>query len=77
MLVRAAELAGQRAVVAPGLNTLVDQQALPPTLYLLDGAPHAWLFPRMAAVVHYGGAGTTHAGLTAGKPTVVGPHAND
>ena len=77
VLVRAAELAGQRAVVALGWNTLADQQALPPTVYLLDGAPHAWLFPRMAAVVHHGGAGTTHAGLTAGKPTVVVPHAND
>ena len=31
----------------------------------------------MAAVVHHGGAGTTHAGLAAGRPTVVVPHAND
>jgi len=78
VLVRAAALAGQRAVVALGWNTLDDgAEALPPTVYLLDGAPHTWLFPQMAAVVHHGGAGTTHAGLAAGKPTVVVPHAND
>ncbi|HEX3591485.1 MAG TPA: glycosyltransferase [Pseudonocardiaceae bacterium] len=35
--------------------------------------PHEWLFPRMAAVVHHGGAGTTGAGLRAGRPTVITP----
>lgn len=43
----------------------------------LDSAPHAWLFPRMAAVVHHGGAGTTAAGLRAGVPSIVIPHTND
>ena len=32
-----------------------------------------WLFPRVAAVVHHGGAGTTAAGLRAGKPSVICP----
>ncbi|SEF21459.1 UDP:flavonoid glycosyltransferase YjiC, YdhE family [Amycolatopsis pretoriensis] len=35
--------------------------------------PHDWLFPRTAAVVHHGGAGTTAAGLRAGVPTLVCP----
>lgn len=39
--------------------------------------PHAWLFPRTAAVVHHGGAGTTAAGLRAGVPTVVCPFFGD
>ncbi|XVQ10810.1 glycosyltransferase [Spirillospora sp. CA-255316] len=39
--------------------------------------PHSWLFPRMAAVVHHGGAGTTSAGLRAGVPTVVCPFFGD
>jgi UDP:flavonoid glycosyltransferase YjiC (YdhE family) len=38
-----------------------------------DAIPHDWLFPRMAAVVHHGGAGTTAAGLRAGVPTVAVP----
>jgi UDP:flavonoid glycosyltransferase YjiC (YdhE family) len=36
-------------------------------------APHDWLFPRMAAVVHHAGAGTTAAGLRAGVPAVAVP----
>lgn len=35
--------------------------------------PHDWLFPRMAAVVHHAGAGTTGAGLRAGLPAVPVP----
>jgi len=39
--------------------------------------PHDWLFPRMRAVVHHGGAGTTAAGLRAGVPAVIVPHFAD
>ena len=39
--------------------------------------PHDWLFPRMAANVHHGGAGTTSAALLAGRPSVVVPFAVD
>jgi sterol 3beta-glucosyltransferase len=35
---------------------------------MIESAPHEWLFLRMAAVVHHGGAGTTGAGLRAGVP---------
>ncbi|WP_125262965.1 glycosyltransferase [Streptomyces alboflavus] len=35
--------------------------------------PHALLFPRVAAVVHHAGAGTTAAGLRAGVPAVPVP----
>jgi len=36
-------------------------------------APHAWLFPRCSCAVHHGGAGTTHAALRVGLPSVVTP----
>lgn len=36
-------------------------------------APNQWLFPRCACIVHHGGAGTTHAALSAGKPAVITP----
>lgn len=39
--------------------------------------PHAWLFPRMAAVAHHGGAGTTSAGLRAGVPGIITPGGGD
>lgn len=50
---------------------------LPEEVFILESAPHSWLFPRMAAVVHHGGAGTTAAGLRAGVPSIIVPHSND
>ncbi|GAA3243547.1 glycosyltransferase [Actinocorallia longicatena] len=44
---------------------------------VLREAPHSWLFPRMAAVVHHGGAGTTAEGLRAGVPSLVCPFFGD
>jgi UDP:flavonoid glycosyltransferase YjiC (YdhE family) len=35
------------------------------------------LFPRAAAIVHQGGAGTLHTALAAGKPMIVVPFAHD
>ncbi len=40
-------------------------------------APHSRLFPRAAAIVHHGGAGTTGQALRAGKPQLVVPHMGD
>ncbi|MFD0491303.1 nucleotide disphospho-sugar-binding domain-containing protein [Saccharopolyspora spinosporotrichia] len=39
----------------------------------MGDVPHDWLFPRTAAVVHHGGAGTTGAGVRAGVPAVITP----
>jgi sterol 3beta-glucosyltransferase len=50
---------------------------LPETIFKIDQAPHSWLFPKTAAVVHHGGAGTTAAGLRAGKPSVIIPFFGD
>ena len=44
---------------------------------MVPSADHSWLFPRTAAVVHHGGAGTTAAGLRAGVPTVICPFFSD
>ena len=49
------------------------QSDLPENVFVLRSAPHDWLFPRMAGVVHHGGAGTTAAGLRAGVPTITVP----
>jgi sterol 3beta-glucosyltransferase len=68
--------AGVRAVLAKGWGGIAAH-AVPASVFLLDDAPHDALFPRMAAVVHHGGAGTTAAGLRAGRPTVVCPFAVD
>lgn len=39
--------------------------------------PHQDIFPSCAAVVHHGGAGTTHACVCAGVPSIVVPHVAD
>jgi UDP:flavonoid glycosyltransferase YjiC (YdhE family) len=63
---------GHRGLLLTGWGGL-RAAAVPETVLVLDAAPHRWLFPRTAAVVHHGGAGTTAEGLRAGVPTVVVP----
>jgi sterol 3beta-glucosyltransferase len=75
-VLEALDRAGQRGVLATGWGGLVDHD-LPTSIYALTEAPHDWLFPQMAAVVHHGGAGTTAAGLRAGVPTVICPFFGD
>lgn len=77
IVLEALALSQQRGIVALGWNRLTSKVSLPDTVFLLESAPHTWLFPQMAAVVHHGGAGTTAAGLRAGKPTVIIPHTAD
>ncbi|HEU4325147.1 MAG TPA: glycosyltransferase [Roseiflexaceae bacterium] len=72
LALRALELSGRRGVLMRGWGGL-DAADLPPNVRMIDGAPHDWLFPRTAAVVHHGGAGTTAAGLRAGVPSVIVP----
>ncbi|MFE9103489.1 glycosyltransferase [Actinomadura geliboluensis] len=67
----ALKLAGVRGIVQ-GDPATSDEHVL-----AVRDVPHTWLFPRMAAVVHHGGAGTTAAGLRAGVPTVVCPFFGD
>jgi sterol 3beta-glucosyltransferase len=70
----AVRLAGVRAVLALGWSgSLADAGVSSDDVHLLEAAPHAKLFPLLSAVVHHGGAGTTAAGLSAGRPTLVCP----
>ena len=75
-LLESLDHAGQRAVILSGWAGL-GGDALPENVFSLKYAPHSWLFPRMAAVVHHGGAGTTAAGLRAGVPSIVVPNMGD
>jgi sterol 3beta-glucosyltransferase len=68
---------GQRGILATGWSGLSRMENVPDNVFILESAPHSWLFPRMAAVVHHGGAGTTAAGLRAGVPGIIIPHSND
>lgn len=69
---------GQRAVLATGWGGLDGADgAQDEQIFFLRNAPHDWLFPRMAAAVHHGGAGTTAAAARAGIPSVFVPFYGD
>ncbi len=76
MVSEALRCSGQRGVIATGWGGMVASD-LPENLFQVKAVPHDWLFPQVAAVVHHGGAGTTAAGLRAGKPTVICPFFGD
>jgi sterol 3beta-glucosyltransferase len=67
---------GQRGVLAAGWGGL-QAKDVPDTVHVISSLPHSWLFPRMAAVVHHGGAGTTAAGMRAGVPSIIVPFMGD
>lgn len=64
--------AGQRGIVQTDQAPSGQDPAFP-GLFRLTTVAHDWLFPRVAAVMHHGGAGTTAAGLRAGRPTATVP----
>jgi sterol 3beta-glucosyltransferase len=68
--------AGVRAVLLSGWGGLASLTEAD-DIFCADALPHDWLFPRVTAVVHHGGAGTTGAALTAGAPALVIPFAAD
>lgn len=72
IVINALQKAKVRGIIATGWGGL-DVENLPDTIFKIDKVPHSWLFSRVSAVVHHGGAGTTSAGLLAGKPTIVCP----
>jgi len=75
-LATAAARHGFRAVVASSSPAL--RRLLPPGRFLvIRQAPHDWLFSRVRVVVHHGGAGTTGAAVTAGRPQVIWPFGVD
>jgi hypothetical protein len=76
MIFEAVEKAGVRALVSKGWGGLGDDN-VPDGIYMLENTPHDWLFPKVKAVVHHGGAGTTAIGLKCGKPTMVVPFFGD
>ncbi len=68
----AVKKAGVRALVSKGWGKLgTDELGVPEDIFMLGNVPHDWLFNHVSAVVHHGGAGTTAAGVSMGKPTMV------
>ena len=72
LIIETLERTAQRGVIVSGWGGL-GSGPLPSTIFHVRDVPHEWLFPRMRAIVHHGGSGTTGAALRSGVPSVVVP----
>ena len=81
LVIEAGRRAGCRILLqtatSGGELSLPADEALPPDVFAIGRCSHDWLLPKMAAVVHHGGAGTTGAGLRLALPTLVCPFFGD
>jgi UDP:flavonoid glycosyltransferase YjiC (YdhE family) len=72
----ALDRAGARGVLLGGWGALEEKKPRD-SVFHVDSVSHDWLFPRMSAVVHHGGSGTTAAAVRAGVPSIVTPFGFD
>ncbi|WP_111979354.1 glycosyltransferase [Algibacillus agarilyticus] len=78
LIVQALNKTKSRAIIATGWGGVeIDHKDINDRIYVIKSAPHNWLFPQMAAVIHHGGAGSTAAVLKAGKPSLICPFSMD
>jgi len=68
---------GMRAVLLTGQLPENRPVVASGSVFATPWAPHSELFPRAAAIVHQGGAGTLNSALASGRPMVVVPFAHD
>jgi sterol 3beta-glucosyltransferase len=81
-IVKAVLKSDVRAIISKGWSARMSKSnepevEIPPECYQLDKVPHDWLFSRIDAALHHGGAGTTGASLRAGIPTLIKPWFGD
>jgi vancomycin aglycone glucosyltransferase len=76
VMIQSARALGRRAILLPGWAdlSLLDNE---PDCIAIGEVNHQALFKRVAAVVHHGGAGTTHAAARSGAPEVLIPQHYD
>ncbi|ETO69583.1 hypothetical protein F441_13726 [Phytophthora nicotianae CJ01A1] len=77
MIIEAATHAKMRVLIQSSWSDMAGDIDIPSNVFFIGNCPHDWLMPRVSAVVHHGGAGTTAAGLLAGKPTFIVPFFGD
>jgi UDP:flavonoid glycosyltransferase YjiC (YdhE family) len=72
LFIEAARLARCRAIIQTS-SARYPADSRQDNLYFIGNHPHQPLFRHCAAVVHHGGAGTTHAATLSGCPSIVVP----
>jgi vancomycin aglycone glucosyltransferase len=76
VLIEAARAVGLRSILSQGWAGLTPNDTGDDCLSIGD-VNHEKLFPRLAAIVHHGGAGTTTTAARAGRAQVIIPHNYD
>jgi UDP:flavonoid glycosyltransferase YjiC (YdhE family) len=78
LIFEAVRKTGRRVLLSKGWGGMgADELRIPDGVFMLGNVPHDWLFKHVSCVVHHGGAGTTAAGITAGRPTLIVPFFGD
>jgi len=77
LLQEAIQRADVRAVIGAGWSGVEAAGLERSGALVLGDVPHSAVFPRVAAIVHHGGAGTTARAARAGVPQVVVSHLGD
>ncbi|KAF7514854.1 hypothetical protein G7054_g14948 [Neopestalotiopsis clavispora] len=73
----AARKCGVRLIISRGWSKLGGDAPSSRDIFYIEDCPHEWLFKRVSAVLHHGGAGTTACGLVNGRPTIIVPFFGD
>ncbi len=75
LFIETVRISGVRAIIQStrGNHTIDNSDQI----MWIEKIPHDKIFPFCALIVHHGGAGTTHAAIRAGTPSVVVAHAYD
>jgi UDP:flavonoid glycosyltransferase YjiC (YdhE family) len=66
------------AIINTAAGGLIEPEKYDTDLvHFVSGIPYDWIFPKMYAVVHHGGSGTTHLALKYGCASMIVPHIID
>ena len=76
VIMEAARLAGIRVVIGKFWDDPLEFKTSN-DIFFINKYPHLKLFPRRAAVIHHGGAGTTASTAISGVPQIIVPHLLD
>ncbi len=65
------------AIINTSWGGLEELEEYPDHIHFVSNIPYDWIFPKMYAIVHHGGSGTTHTALKYGCPSLIIPHIVD
>lgn len=68
---------GISAIINTSWGGLEEADEFPDNIYFVNNIPYDWLFPKMYAIIHHGGSGTTHTALKYACPSLIIPHILD